>query len=187
MVGINVSRLNFAILHSTLGGKGCETKTLRCPMAPVIKSERKRHSDSIKSRPFCKRGTIQKNMDFIEEAKKNILKKLSSILQNNFFTYQNTVISILTAQTVHLRSELIRSNKMQQNARIYLLQNHSTCFGCPPHPLSGVHNTVTATSGTANSIWVTTLLQRGLIRPRWRRVVDWCDGHPKHVEWLCSK
>ena len=37
---------------------------------------------------------------------------------------------------------LIRSNKMQQYAGIYLLQNHSTCFGCPSHPSSGVHNTV---------------------------------------------
>jgi len=51
-----------------------------------------------------------------------------------------------------------------------------------------------------------TLLQHGLIRPRWRKVVaqilwpvpepavtvlcspdDGCDGHPKHVEWFCSK
>jgi hypothetical protein len=29
---------------------------------------------------------------------------------------------------------LIRSNKMQQYAGIYLAQNHSTCFGCPSHP-----------------------------------------------------
>jgi hypothetical protein len=32
---------------------------------------------------------------------------------------------------------LIRSNKMQQYAGIYLLQNHSTHFGCPSHPSSG--------------------------------------------------
>ena len=36
---------------------------------------------------------------------------------------------------------LIRSNKMQQYAGIYLLQNHSTCFVCPSHPSSGVHKT----------------------------------------------
>ena len=47
---------------------------------------------------------------------------------------------------------LIRSNKMQQYAGIYLLQNHSTCFGCPSHPSSGVHKTVTAASGTGHSI-----------------------------------
>ena len=53
----------------------------------------------------------------------------------------------------------------------------------------------------------TTFLQRGLIRPRWRKVVallrnepvpeaavtvlctpdDGCDGHLKHVEYICSK
>ena len=42
---------------------------------------------------------------------------------------------------------LIRFNKMQQYAGIYLLQNHSTCFGCPSHPSSGVHKTVTAAKG----------------------------------------
>jgi hypothetical protein len=36
---------------------------------------------------------------------------------------------------------------MQQYAGIYLLQSHSTCFGCPSHPSSGVHKTVTAASG----------------------------------------
>jgi len=40
---------------------------------------------------------------------------------------------------------------MQQYAGIYLLQNHSTCFGCPSHP-SRVHKTVTAASGTGHSI-----------------------------------
>jgi hypothetical protein len=57
--------------------------------------------------------------------------------------------------------KLIRSNKMQ-HAGIYLLQNHSTCFGCPSHPSLGVHKTLTAASGTGHSIWVTTLLQRKL-------------------------
>jgi hypothetical protein len=35
---------------------------------------------------------------------------------------------------------------MQQYAGIYLLQNHSTCFGRPSHRPSGVHKTVTAAS-----------------------------------------
>jgi hypothetical protein len=52
---------------------------------------------------------------------------------------------------------------MQQYTGIYLLQNHSTCFGCPSHPSSGVHETVTAASGTGHSIWVTTFLHRGQI------------------------
>ena len=50
--------------------------------------------------------------------------------------------------SVHRDSILIRSNKMQQYAGIYLLQINSTCFGCPSHPSSGVHKTVTAASGT---------------------------------------
>ena len=85
---------------------------------------------------------------------------------------------------------------MQQYAAIYLLQNHSTCFGCPSYPSSGVHKTVTAASGTGHSIWAATFLQRGHIWPRWRKVVavpeaavtllctpdDGGDGHPKYVE-----
>jgi len=93
--------------------------------------------------------------------------------------------------SVHRNSVLIRSNKMQKYAGIYLLQNHSTCFRRPSHPSSGVHKSVTAASGTA-----TTFLQRGQIWPRWRKVVavpeaavtvlytpdDGCNGRLKHVE-----
>jgi len=95
---------------------------------------------------------------------------------------------------------------MQQYAGIYLLQNHSTCFGCSWNPSSGVHKTVTAASGTGNSVWTKTFFQRGPIRPLWRKVVlqtiwpvpkaavtvlctpdDGFHEHPKHVEWFCSK
>jgi len=41
---------------------------------------------------------------------------------------------------------------MQQYAVIYLPQNYSTCFEFPSHPLSGVHKTVTESSGTGHSI-----------------------------------
>jgi len=41
---------------------------------------------------------------------------------------------------------------MQQYAGIYLLQNHSTCFGCLLHPSSGVHKTVNVASGTVHII-----------------------------------
>ena len=61
---------------------------------------------------------------------------------------------------------------MQQYAGVYLLQNYSTCFGCLSGPLSGVHQTVTAASGTGHSVRAITFRQRGLIRPRWRKVVD---------------
>ena len=95
---------------------------------------------------------------------------------------------------------------MQKHAGIYLLQIYSTCFGCPSHPSSGVHETVTAASGTGHSNSETTFLQCGLIRSRWRKFValllgpvpeatvtdsctpdDRCEGHPKHVEYICIK
>ena len=53
--------------------------------------------------------------------------------------------------SVHCDFVFIRSNKMQQYAGIYLLQVYSTCFACPSNPSSGVHQTVTAASGTGHS------------------------------------
>ena len=52
---------------------------------------------------------------------------------------------------------------MQQCADIYLLQSHSTCFGCQ-HPSSGALKTVTATSGIGHNTGTATSFQRGLIR-----------------------
>jgi len=49
---------------------------------------------------------------------------------------------------------------MQQYADIYLLQNQSTCLGCPSHPSSGVLKTVTAVSVTGHRIGTATFLQR---------------------------
>ena len=59
---------------------------------------------------------------------------------------------IIIIGSVHRNSKLTGSNKMQQHAGIYLLQNYSTCFGCPSRPSSGVHKTVTAASGAGHSI-----------------------------------
>ena len=54
---------------------------------------------------------------------------------------------------------------MQQHAVWFtLLQNHSTYFGCPQHPSSGILKTVTAASGTGHNIGTVTSLHRGLIR-----------------------
>ena len=84
---------------------------------------------------------------------------------------------------------------MQQYAGIYLLQNHSTCFAGPLHPSSGVHKTLTAASDTGHSIWATkNKVVAQILWPVPEDVVtvlctpdDGCDGHPKHVEWFCSK
>jgi len=35
-----------------------------------------------------------------------------------------------------------------QSSLFIILQVHSTCFGCQPHPSSGVHKTVNTPSGT---------------------------------------
>ena len=62
---------------------------------------------------------------------------------------------------------------MQQCAvRFILLQDNSTCFGCLPHPSSGVHKTVTTASGTGHNIGATTSLQHGQV-PTWP-----CLPHP---------
>jgi len=50
--------------------------------------------------------------------------------------------------SVHRDSILINSNEMQQYAGVYLLQIYSTYFGCLSHPSSGLHQIVTAASGT---------------------------------------
>jgi len=63
--------------------------------------------------------------------------------------------------SVYRDSILIRSNEMEQYAGVYLLQNYSICFGCLSHPLSGVHQNVTAASGTGPSVRATTFRQRG--------------------------
>ena len=115
----------------------------------------------------------------------------------------NMYIRFNIHDSVHRNSILIRSNKMQQYAGIYLLKNYSTCFGCPSHPSSGVHKTATAASGTGHITYtVATFPWRGLIRSHRRKVVtqirdmtctrscsysfmysdNGCDGHPKHVE-----
>ena len=67
-------------------------------------------------------------------------------------------------------SVLIRSNKMQQYAGIYLLRVYSTCFGRPLRPSSGVQKTVTAASGTGHSNGARPSSNMAF-RPRWRKVV----------------
>jgi len=65
---------------------------------------------------------------------------------------------------------------MQQYADIYLLQSHSTCFGCPPHPSSGVLKTVTAASGTGHNIGTATSFQRGLVPTSSCTDIMTCNG-----------
>ena len=48
-----------------------------------------------------------------------------------------------------------------QSSVFIFLQVHSTCFGCQPHPSSGVHETVTTASGIGHIFCAATSLQRG--------------------------
>jgi len=50
------------------------------------------------------------------------------------------------------------------------LQIHSTCFGCQPHPSSGLLKTVTTASGNGHIFCAAAFLQRGLTWPRWREL-----------------
>jgi len=43
---------------------------------------------------------------------------------------------------------IIDQRDATQSSLFSILQVHSTCFGCQPHPSSGVHKTVTTASGT---------------------------------------
>ena len=57
-----------------------------------------------------------------------------------------------------------------QSCLFIILQVHSTCFVCQPHPSLGVHKTVTTASGTGHIFCAATSLQRGQAWPRWREV-----------------
>ena len=43
-----------------------------------------------------------------------------------------------------------RDSTVRSQFYFILLQDHSTCFGCCPHPSAGVHKTVTTASGTSH-------------------------------------
>jgi hypothetical protein len=64
--------------------------------------------------------------------------------------------------SVHLWSVLIIVQRDTTQSSIFIiLQVHSTCFGCQPHPLSGVHKTVTTASGHGHIFCAAASLQRG--------------------------
>jgi len=54
--------------------------------------------------------------------------------------------------SVHQKSKLINVQRDATVCSLYfiLLHYHYTCFGCRPHPSSGVHKTVVTASGTCH-------------------------------------
>ena len=85
-----------------------------------------------------------------------------------------------------------------QSNLVIILQVHSTCFGWQPRPSSGIHKTVTTTSGTGH------IFLCSYLPPTWPSLAtleggsytvpeavvtvlctpdDGCGWNPKHVEW----
>jgi len=53
--------------------------------------------------------------------------------------------------SVHRKSLLLLKNQKDAAlSGLYLLRDHSTCFGCSLHPSSGVRKTVVTTTGTSH-------------------------------------
>jgi hypothetical protein len=87
-----------------------------------------------------------------------------------------------------------------QSSLFIILQVHSKCFGCQPHPSSGVHKTETTASGTGHIFlcsylpptWPSLATLEGGRQTVPEAVVtvlftpdDGCGWHPKHAEWTC--
>ena len=64
------------------------------------------------------------------------------------------------AATSFQRGHVVQRDATQSSVFI-ILQVHSTCFGCQPHPSSGEHKTVTTASGTGHIFCAATSLQSG--------------------------
>ena len=56
------------------------------------------------------------------------------------------VVSVYLVQSLLI---IVQRDAIQSSLFI-ILRVHSTCFGCQPHPSSGVHKTVTTASGTCH-------------------------------------
>ena len=74
--------------------------------------------------------------------------------QSKLLIYQKISIFILlhVAETGDLKTlkslSIIFQRDATQSGIFIILQVHSICFGCQPHPSSGIHKTVTTASGT---------------------------------------
>ena len=139
---------------------------------------------------------------------------------SNMCSYQNPLLCRVSYEpamfyvygSVHRWSILIIVKRnATQSSLFIILQVHSTCFGCQPHPSSGVHKTVIffeqlPPSNVAKITWPRWREVAAVAkRPHWREVAaqkiwpvpeavvtvlctpdDGCGWHPKHVEWTCK-
>jgi len=77
-------------------------------------------------------------------------------------TYESSYFYI--RDSVHRKSRLKKSNKMQQYVDIYLLLNYCTCFGRASRPSSGINKTAVAASGIEHTMWGANFFKRDQIR-----------------------
>ena len=69
--------------------------------------------------------------------------------QNHFYSLRSSNSCFYVYGFVHRWSILIIVQRdATQSSLFIILRVHSICFGCQPHPSSGVHKTVTTASGT---------------------------------------
>jgi len=67
----------------------------------------------------------------------------------SIYTNDDTLASKHVAMnTTHTTVLITVQRDATQSSLFIILQVHSTCLGCQPHPSSGVHKTVTTASGT---------------------------------------
>jgi len=71
-----------------------------------------------------------------------------------------------------------------QSSLFIILQVHCTCFGCQPHPSSGVHKTVTTVSGTGHIFCAAWPVPEAVVTVSCTPDDGW-GWHPKHVECIC--
>jgi hypothetical protein len=67
----------------------------------------------------------------------------------------------LIYKSLGVKGLIIVQRDATQSSRFIILQVHSTCFRCQPHPSSGVHKTVTAAAGSVHICCAATSLQSG--------------------------
>jgi len=105
----------------------------------------------------------------------------------------NIIFEFYVCGSVHCWSILIIVQRDATKSSLFIiLQVHCTCFGCQPHPLSGVRKTITTAcvAKLACPCWREVAAQK--IWPVPEAVVtvlctpdDGCGWHPKHVQWTC--
>ena len=129
----------------------------------------KRSQSSGKQFPLITPLTSGNILDFPIFINKNFSLISLFELVSKFYVYSS----------VHLWSILIIVQRDVTQIRLFIiLQVHSTCFGCQPHPSSGVHKTGTKGSGTGH-IFVQ-LPPSNVTKQVWPR---WREPHPSSSWW----